>query len=93
MFCNSDGVQENLLECKDSKKSFTASVVFTFKLIEKGVRYNIRNSAHHFGPPGIIVTSQPSASVLPMFVGWLVGHYYTVRPSMFYFLDSIYTRW
>ena len=73
MFCNSDGVQENLLECKDSKKSFTASVVFTFKLIEKGVRYNIRNSAHHFGPPGIIVSSQsalkPSASVRSMFEG------------------------
>ena len=36
----------------------TAYVVFTFNSVEKGVQYNIRNSEHHRGPHGIIVTDQ-----------------------------------
>jgi len=41
------------------------SVSFLYYLIKKGlrmykitVRYNIRNSKHHFGPPGLLVTFQ-----------------------------------
>jgi len=40
------------------RQTVTASVLFTFNSIEKRVLYNIRNSSHHFGPLGIIVTSE-----------------------------------
>jgi len=34
------------------RQTVTASFfLFTFKSVEKGVRYNIRNRTHHFGPP------------------------------------------
>jgi len=43
------------------RQTVTASVVFTFNSVEKGVRYNIRNGSHDFGQTGIIDTlSQPS---------------------------------
>jgi len=40
------------------RQTVTASVLFTFNSVEKGVLYNIRNSLHNFGPSGIIVTFQ-----------------------------------
>jgi len=40
------------------RQTVTASVLLTLNAVEKCVWYNIRNSLHHFGPLGIIVTSQ-----------------------------------
>ena len=40
------------------RQTVTTSVLFTVNVVEKGLRYNIRNSSHHLGPPGIIVTTQ-----------------------------------
>ena len=40
------------------RQTVTASVWFTVNSVEECVRYNIRNSSHHFGPSVIIVTSQ-----------------------------------
>ena len=48
------------------------TVVFTLNSVDTGVRYNIRNSSHHFGPPGTVVTSQSALKQLVLTLNVLI---------------------
>ena len=54
------------------RQTVTASVVFTLNSVDTGVRYNIRNSSHHFGPPGTVVTSQSALKHLVVTLNVLI---------------------